>query len=143
MASPEIEELAGELAEFFGKPIYTYSREQAIKDGVLVDLTEWASADKGFMGGYTVPVAVTAAVWADINAIPKGNLGDVRGRAHDLLWMSNLASRAAARRNSDRTPFRVIMPIKGSRVRTQTYQVVIGPGDKGEPVVTIMQLGED
>ena len=143
MANPEIEALAAELEEFYGKPVYTYTRKQAIEDGVLVDLTEWASAEKGFMGGYTVPVAVTAAVWSDINAIPKGNLGDVRGRAHDVLWMSSLASRAAARRNRDQTPFRVIMPIKGTRTRTQTYKVVVHGGDNGEPVVTIMQLVED
>jgi hypothetical protein len=140
MATPEIEELFRELS---GDVIYTYTRKQAIEDGVLVDLTEWASADKGFMGGYTVPVAVTASVWADIKAIPKGNLGDVRGRAHDLLWMSRLALSAAGRRNRSQVHFKVILPIKGKRVRTQVYNVAVSGGDNGEPVVTIMQPGED
>ena len=36
---------------------------------MLVDLTEWASADTGIMGGFVCPVAVTAAVWKEINAI--------------------------------------------------------------------------
>src|SRR5712691_13345787 len=53
-----------ELTEFWGEPISAYTREQAIADGVLVDVTEWASADKGFIGGFTCPVALTAGVWA-------------------------------------------------------------------------------
>jgi type I site-specific restriction endonuclease len=52
MATPEIEELFRELS---GDVIYTYTRKQAIEDGVLVDLTEWASADKGFMGATPCP----------------------------------------------------------------------------------------
>ncbi len=67
--------------------IHSYSRAEAIEDGVLVDLTEWASSTKGFIGGFKIPVAVTAAVWADIEAIPKRlrGLQDIRGRAHDVL----------------------------------------------------------
>ena len=38
--------------------IFQYSRAQAIEDGVLIDLTEWAKEL-----GFKVPVACTAAVW--------------------------------------------------------------------------------
>ena len=51
--------------------ISRYTRAQAIEDGQLVDLTEWASAEKGFHGGYSCSVAVTAAVWGAIKAIPE------------------------------------------------------------------------
>ena len=37
------------------EPIYRYTRAQAIDDGVLVDLTEWASATTGFHGGLKKP----------------------------------------------------------------------------------------
>ena len=34
--------------------IYSYTRKQAIEDGVLVDLTEWSKET-----GFTIPVACT------------------------------------------------------------------------------------
>lgn len=38
--------------------ICRYTRTQAIEDGVLVDLTEWAAET-----GFRIPVACTATVW--------------------------------------------------------------------------------
>lgn len=79
------------MQEIFGEPIYVYTRQQAIEDGVLVDVTEWAgSGPNGMMGGFTVPVAMTAAVWA-LCQPPRNSIEDVRGRAHDVLWMARLA----------------------------------------------------
>ena len=63
-------ETSNNLLEIFGKPISIYTRAQAIEDGVLVDLTEWASAEKSFIGGFRIPVAVSAAVWAEIERKP-------------------------------------------------------------------------
>jgi hypothetical protein len=52
------------LTEFFGEPLSVYTRDQAVKDGVLVDVTAWASSGpNGMMGGFRVPVAVTKALW--------------------------------------------------------------------------------
>ena len=65
-------------SEIFGEPISTYTRAQALEDGELVDVTEWASADKGFRGGFVVPVALTNALWGAIESIPaslKGSAG--------------------------------------------------------------------
>lgn len=127
--------------------ISSYSRSQAIEDGVLVDVTEWASSDKGFRGGFTVPVAVTRSVWEMIEAIPASQSHqDVRGRAHDLLWMASLAARAAKptrRRIPEPTLFRVIMRAKGDRKSNRVFKMASGPGDNGEHVITIMQTDED
>ena len=38
--------------------IFSYTRSQAIEDGVLVDLSEWARET-----GFRFPVACTRAVW--------------------------------------------------------------------------------
>ena len=124
---------------FFGPPVATYTRAQALEDGTLVDLSEWASARTGFYGGFTVPVAVTHAVWAAIEAIP-GHLegiADVRGRAHDVLWMANLAARGAAKRGEWARDFLVILPRRGEHRQRVTLRVEIGTGDQAEPVVTI------
>ena len=113
------------LEETYGEVISSYSREQALEDGVLVDLTEWASSTKGFMGGFTCPVAVTQALWADIEAIPKSleGIADVRGRAHDVLWMASLAVRSMIKRDIRDGGFKVILPSRGTRKRTRILRV--------------------
>ena len=124
------------LEETFGPIISSYSRAQAIEDGELVDVTEWASAEKGFHGGFSVPVAVTRSVWGTIEAIPRSleRVADVRGRAHDVLWMASLAAR---RNQGPDAQFKLILPSKGTRKRIRVLRVNIGPGDDAEPVVTI------
>ncbi len=64
--------------------IHRYTRKQAIDDGVLVDVTEWASP-REMMGGFRIPVAMTAAVWGHVQA-PEDSCESTRGRAHDVLW---------------------------------------------------------
>jgi len=125
--------------DFFGPLIATYTRAQALEDGTLVDLTEWASAKSGFHGGFTVPVAVTRALWEAIEAIPEALAGiaDVRGRAHDVLWTASLAARGAAKRGESSKDFVVLLPRRDERGRKVTLRIVIGPGDHAEPVVTI------
>ena len=47
--------------------IFSYTRAQAIADGVLVDVSELAK-----QAGFRFPVAVTAGVWAECVAGPAG-----------------------------------------------------------------------
>ena len=125
----------------FGEIISSYTRAEAIDDGVLIDLTEWASSSKGFMGGFTVPVACTAAVFADIENIPPSQRHqDIRGRTHDMLFMASLACRRT-RGDADRIAFKFIMHV--GRKTYQTYHIHSGTGDNGEHVMTIMQPLED
>ena len=42
----------------FGPAISTYTRAQAIEDGILVDVSDTACE-----AGFTIPVAVTRTVW--------------------------------------------------------------------------------
>lgn len=114
--------------------IFRYTRAQAIEDGVLVDVTEWASS-REMMGGFRIPVAMTAAVWAEVEA-PKGSTQDTRGRAHDVLWMASLAARRQI--DSDRATFTVRLGQRNVRM-----WIHVGPGDDAEPVATIMLEGED
>jgi len=53
--------------EFWGEPIYRYTRAQAIADGVLVDLTTATDAQGQALcqqAGFKVPVAITRSAWA-------------------------------------------------------------------------------
>lgn len=124
---------------FWGEPISVYTRKQALADGVLVDVTPWASeGTDGMIGGFMIPVALSAGVWADINAIPADleGLQDVRGRAHDVLWMARCAAQRAG--NASEVEFEVLM-VLGDSPEVMTYLMVCGPDDDGEPCVTIMR----
>lgn len=132
------------------EPLSSYSRAQAIADGVLVDLSEWGGP-KGIMGGIALPWAATRSVWLEVEAIPERleGLADVRGRAHDLLWMATLAVRGAMRRVKQgeradgRWAFQCILPVKGSRKQTRTYHVALCGGDDGRGALTILLSDED
>jgi hypothetical protein len=114
--------------------IVRYTRAQAIEDGVLVDVSEWASP-REMMGGFRIPVAMTAAVWAYVQA-PKDSPESTRGRAHDVLWMASLA----ARRHTDHDRANFTVEIGGEIIALWIH---VGPGDDAEPVATIMLEGED
>jgi len=129
---------------FFGPPISVYTRAQALADGELVDVTTWASDREGFFGGFRVPVAMTRALWAAVAAIPPRlrGIADVRGRAHDVLWMASLALRRASRAQARGTEFLVVLPRAGERRMRIQLRVEVGPGDAGETVVTIGLPGD-
>lgn len=130
------------LTGIFGPPIHTYSRAQAIEDGVLVDVSTIARE-----AGFRYSVAITRTAWADCVAWSDTDsrrqcYQDEAGRLWDALWMSSLA----ARRGGERVLFefyRIPRGGNGMRVRLTTLQMTIGPGDAGEPVITILLPGED
>lgn len=116
----------------------TYSRRQTIEVGGLLDVTEQAGPG-GMVGGFAVPVAVTAALLAAIEAIPERLVGiaDLRGRLHDVLWMAAVSARRARPSHASFASFALRMPRRGTRNALVQLVVAIGPGDDGGPVVTI------
>jgi hypothetical protein len=128
--------LEGRNVSPFGEPIHAYTRAQALGDGVLVDVTRQASTVE-MRGGFTVPVAVTAALWAAIEAIPDSLAGiaDARGRLHDVLWLARIAAQRFS--GLPGGTFAVHLPSRGARQRVKTLRVEIGPDDHGAPCVTI------
>lgn len=120
--------------------IYRYTRAQAIDDGVLVDLTPWASET-----GFVIPVACTCAVWQEYIVPPQKTrcLGQSeRGRAHDLLWMLFNAIRRQSQ-GQQQILFKVIFLQSRGRRQTVQFKAICGPGDSGEPVITILLPHED
>ena len=119
--------------------IHRYTRAQAIEDGVLVDLTDFAQE-----AGFVIPVACSAAVWNQFVVPPPGTreLGQSeRGRVHDLLWMLwNAIRRGLA---GDRLFYKVMFLQSPERQILVELKAVCGPGDDGEPVLTITLPDED
>jgi hypothetical protein len=128
----------------FGAVVFTYSRADALEDGILVDVSEIAKE-----AGFLLPVAVTAALWGDINNIPEGSGQDVNGRLWDVLTMASHAVHVAVAQGGGRTNtlrYQVILTLPGGASEDESlYSIksVIGPGDDGKPVFTLMQPHED
>ena len=118
--------------------IYAYTRAQAIEDGVLVDVTEQAKAI-----GFRLHTVVTDHLFHGYVEPPAGLEGEgqsVTGRLHDLMVLALFAARKAV--NTDRVTFKVDFLMAPGRKETVEVIAHIGPGDNGEPVLTIM-LPED
>jgi hypothetical protein len=138
------------MTDFFGPVIHSYTRAQAIEDGVLVDVTETAKE----AGLITIPVALTRAVWEDCVAWndddnKRQTYQDESGRLWDVLYMLNFAikcNRAAGKELLYQLR-RVPRGGRGHMARLVTLKAHIGahigPGDNGELVITIMLPHED
>jgi hypothetical protein len=114
------------------KVIYSYTRAQAIADGVLVDVTELATE-----AGFKWPTVVTAALWETVQNIPKAcSWEDPKGRLWDVLFMA--AFKARQNKDKSRFTFEVILHT-GETPSDHPLELVCdcGPGDNAEPVLTI------
>ena len=130
---------------FFGKVISTYTRAQAIEDGVLIDPGSMAKE-----AGFKWPVALTADAWADCVAWTEDDsqqqvYQDQSGRLWDLVFMASHAIRTS-KGSGDRLLFQLYrVPRDGHSTEAVliTLKLIVGPGDAGEPVVTILLSNED
>ena len=111
--------------------IYSYTRAQALADGVLVDITERAPQN-----GIKYPTACTAGLWALIQAIPEPDrdMREVAEAVRISAVLSALLEAIRAARGTDRVTFRAL----GAELWAQC-----GPGDTAAAVITIMRQGED
>ena len=125
----------------FGEVIHSYTRAQAIEDGMLIDVTETAKE-----AGFRMPIAVTARVWAECVEVPAKVQGqDEIGRLWDVLWVCRHKISSSGDAGGDTLFFQL-------HVRNDNrpglpplvmLKVVCGPGDQGEPVLTVLHPDED
>lgn len=133
------------LTEIFGKPICSYSRAQAFEDGALIDAGKLAQE-----AGIRWPVALTAAAWEDCvtwtaqDRSRHGVPNDETGRLWDVLFMARMGMRMSS--GGTQMFFRLRRVPRtgtGKLPRLVTLKLVSGPGDDGDPVITIMLPEED
>jgi hypothetical protein len=93
--------------------------------------------------GTRYPVALTRAAWERCVTVPPGVLcQDESGRFWDVLWLLACAARRGAG-----PEVRVAVHVRNdNRQRTPPLvrlKALCGPGDRGEPVVTVTLPEED
>lgn len=120
--------------------IHEYSRKQAIKDGVLIDVTVAAKEI-----GFKMPIALTAAVWAEYVGVPNGVIGqDERGRLWDILWVLYVVTRGKCNAEAE---VRYHVHVRNDNLVGEPplveLKAICGPGDDGKLCLTVMKQEED
>ena len=118
--------------------IYSYSRAQALADGVLVDVSRMAAE-----ANFRYPTAISADLSARItpNEREKALGQSYEGRLWDILFMAFIT--VLRQRSADQASFEVSLfeaeedPAHHTHHSTLKLWMVVGPGDQGEPVITI------
>lgn len=124
----------------FGSPVSTYTREQAIEDGVLMILPTEIRNEAGIR----FPTAMTSKLFDLVNPTSDerahGQTQD--GRLWDLTWMLRCAMKQ--HQGGDTAQFSCVFLVCNDRddsddlcQRTTTLSVHVGPGDTPEPVLTV------
>jgi hypothetical protein len=126
--------------EIFGHVIASYSRKQAIEDGVLVDF-EKVSPGIVKEAGISYPMAITRVAWQLIDdAVEKGGK-DLDGVIWDMLTMFRFA---AQKSTGNQIIFEMLIWEKHvGKDRLMKFKAICSAGDTPEPVITIMLPNED
>jgi hypothetical protein len=130
----------------FGPVVYVYTRARAIADGVLVDATGTAKE-----AGFKLPVAITEVLHNRLTPTKAdAAIGqDYDGRLWDVLWLAAFTIKLAdpstslrAGPGTEAVNFTVVLQEAEARSGQPQnidlrLRAVCGPGDEGEPVITI------
>ena len=117
--------------------ISSYSRAQAIADGVLIDVNKLASE-----AGFRYPVALTSAAWHDCVAVAStDHVHDETGRLWDVLNVLRFAIKTNPA--GSEIHFCVDVADESEQITRVWLKCLCGPGDDAEPVLTVMLPEED
>ena len=127
-------------AEPFGPVIYSYTRSQAVADGMQVEVSKVAAE-----AGIRFPVFLTRAVFDSFVTVPPGvTAQDEAGRLWDVVWMLRFAIRKA-QTGQARLPFALYVRNDNHRPRLVKLVAMCGPLDIDDPApaITVMLPDED
>ena len=113
--------------------IHSYSRKQALEDGSLIDITEYAR-----LNGFKIPCAITASLWVYIGISPElAEIGQsVAGRLKDVLFLLLMEIKRAGT-DTDRIRYPVDFLVEPDRTETVEVYALVGPDDDMRPCLTI------
>ena len=124
----------------FGPVIYSYTRAQAVADGVQVEVTKTAQE-----AGIKYPLFLTRAVFDKYVAVPPDVTGqDEAGRLWDVVWMTRFAI-LRSRPGCDRIP--VAFYVRNDNRAARLVKLIATCGaldiDDPQPAITILMPDED
>ena len=124
----------------FGEVIYSYTRAQAVADGVQVEVSKVAAE-----AGIKFPVFITRTVFDSFVAVPEGVSGqDEAGRLWDIVWMLRFAIRKTQHGQS-RLPFALY--VRNDNHKPRLIKLIATCGaldiDDEQPAITVMLPDED
>ena len=106
--------------------IFVYTREQAIADGVLIDVTESAKEV-----GLALHTVVTQGVWAECVSVPDGVTSqDESGRLWDILWMLRYAILKQRKTESQMMFELVVVNDEEKPAELVKLKAIVGPEDR-------------
>ena len=124
----------------FGDVIFSYTRSQAVADGVQVEVTKTAHE-----AGIRFPVFLTCAVYDAYVTVPPGvEAQDEAGRLWDVITMTRFAI-LRSRPGCDRLPVALYVRNDNRAPRLVRLTAVCGPLDidDPQPAITVMLMDED
>ena len=124
----------------FGEVIYSYTRAQAVADGVQVEVTKTAQE-----AGIRFPVFLTRTVFDAYVAVPPDVSGqDEAGRLWDVVWMTRFAI-LRAKPGVDRIPIALYVRNDNRAAKLVKLIATCGPLDidDPQPAITVMMPDED
>ena len=139
-------EMEGKMVDFFSEGVSSpsevlsvYTRAQAIEDGVLIDVSQFAKE-----AGFKYPMAVTGRVFQEVIVPPDevSSTQDDIGRLWDVLNVLRMEIKRAAP-GQNRIDFHILVQNKPGKLQKQPLYSTCGPGDDLEPVLTVMMPDED
>ena len=120
--------------------IYSYTRAEFVRDGGLVEADEKLAREAGFL----IPVGILREVWEDCVHWSDEDDGkgacagqSTEGRLWDVLRMLHLKVRSYGSCNEIEFTFNRVPRPGYNEEKEVTLLAICGPGDKGEPVITI------
>ena len=130
----------GQSGTDFGDVIYSYTRAQAVADGVQVEVTTTAQE-----AGIKFPVFLTRTVFDAYVAVPDGVTGqDEAGRLWDVCWMLRFAI-LRSHGHTDRLP--VALYVRNDNRAAKLVKLIASCGaldiDDPQPAITVMLPDED
>ena len=124
----------------FGPVIYSYTRAQAVADGVQVEVTRTAQE-----AGIKFPMFLTRTVFDAYVAVPPDvSAEDEAGRLWDIVWMTRFAI-IRAKPGVDRIP--VALYVRNDNCAAKLVKLIAQCGpldiDDPQPAITVMMTDED